>query len=312
MKFASIFYSIALVFLFSGCHADFTLHYSKTLDDYPSGSGMVYLNGDIYLVGDDAHDLLVTDTAFKVVDSIRLFDTDQYRISKELKEDMEAAAVVWINKSPQILLLGSGSLAPYRNCGWLIDPSTKQKTQLDLRTFYDRLRKEGIEALNIEGVTSVQGGILLASRGNKSFPANHLVFTTNGFWNKQDSAFIKIIKAGTNSDTASFKGISGLEYSKMSDRLLITVSTENTASSVGDGTIGKSYLWMIDNISSKKNMTAVNPNRIIDLEALDERFTGHKIESVCIISESKSEMELALVADDDKGTSILFKLTLKK
>jgi hypothetical protein len=98
----------------------------------------------------------------------------------------------------------------------------------------------------------------------------------------------------------------------MSDELLLTVSTENTSSSTEDGAIGKSYLWIINNISSKKNMAAINPNKIIDLEEMDERFKGHKIESVCILSENKKQMQLALVADDDKGTSILFKVTLKK
>ena len=59
-------------------------------------------------------------------------------------------------------------------------------------------------------------------------------------------------------------------------------------------------------------MAAINPNKIIDLEEMDERFKGHKIESVCILFENKKQMQLALVADDDKGTSILFKITLKK
>jgi hypothetical protein len=98
----------------------------------------------------------------------------------------------------------------------------------------------------------------------------------------------------------------------MSDRLLLTVSTENTYNITQNGTIGKSYLWIIDNISAKKNMTAINPSKIIDLEELDERFKGHKIESVCIISEDKNETQLVLVADDDNGTSVLFKITLKK
>jgi hypothetical protein len=59
-------------------------------------------------------------------------------------------------------------------------------------------------------------------------------------------------------------------------------------------------------------MVAVNPDRMIDLEKMDQRFKGHKIESVCIIRENKKEMQLALVADDDKGTSLLFKVDLKK
>lgn len=293
------------------CTGDFTFHKTKTLLDYPSGSGITYFDKHLYLIGDDVNYLLELDTAFNIVDSIPLFEPVQKRIPKQLKQDLEAATVVLIKRSPQILLVGSGSLMPYRNCAWLINPLTKEKSQLDLNSFYSRLKAEGIEALNIEGVASIPGGIVLGSRGNKSFAANYLIFTSNEFW-KQDSAAIKIIKAGTNTDTASFSGISGLEYSKASDQLLITISTENTSSSTEDGAIGKSYLWIIDNISSRRNLVAVNPNKIIDLEELDERFKGHKIESACIISENKKEMQLALVADDDKGTSILFRVTLKK
>lgn len=308
----STFYFVVFFFLFTSCSSDFTFDTNKTLNNYPSGSGLAYLNDRIYLIGDDATGLLIIDTAFNIVDSIKIFESQQNRIPKELKQDLEAATLVSIKKSPQILLLGSGSLAPYRNTGWLIDPATKQKTQIDLKPFYSRLKAEGIDALNIEGVTTIPGGIVLASRGNKSFAVNYLIFTSNEFWDKQDSAAIKIIKVGTNTDSAFFNGLSGLEYSKVSDQLLLTVSTENTNSSVQDGAIGKSYLWIINNISAKKNMIAINPSKVLDLEEMDERFKGHKIESVCIIEEDKKQMQLALVADDDKGASILFKITLKK
>ena len=255
---------------------------------------------------------MILDTAFNLIDSINLFESQQKRIPKELKQDLESAAVVNFRRSPKILIVGSGSLAPYRNYGWLIDPLTKQKTQLDLKPFYTRLKAEGTDALNIEGLAAMPSDIILASRSNRSFRSNYLIFTSKEFWNIEDSAEIKICKVGANTDTTSFQGVSGLEYSKLSDRLLLTVSTENTNSSVEDGTIGKSYLWIINDISAKKRMTAINPTKVIDLEAMDERFKGHKIESVCIIAENKKEMQLVLVADDDNGTSVLFKITLKK
>jgi hypothetical protein len=307
-----IFYFFAVLFVSSCYSPDFTFNRIKTLNDYPSGSALIYLNDKIYLTGDDANYVLIADTAFDPVDSIKLFGFDQKRIPKELKQDLEAATVVSVHKQQEILLLGSGSLAPNRNYGWLIDPSTKEKIQVDLKSFYDRLKKEGIETLNIEGITAIPGGMVLASRGNKSFPANYLIFTPGEFWNKQDSIEIKKCKVGTNTDTALFHGISDLAYSKISDQLLLTISTENTSSATQDGAIGKSYLWIINNISAKKNMIAVNPNKIIDLEELDERFKGHKIESVCILFENKKEMQLALVADDDNSSSVLFKITFKK
>jgi hypothetical protein len=305
-------YIVAFIFFMTGCTPDFSLNTTKILGDYPSGSGLAFLMNRIYLIGDDVSYLLMVDTAFNVTDSIKLFESRETKISKELKQDLEAAAVVFIKRSPKILLVGSGSLSPYRNSGWLIDPSAKQKIEIDLKPFYNRLKSEGIDAINIEGITAISAGMVLANRGNKSFAANYLIFTANEFWNNPDSSQIKICKVGTNTDTTSFTGVSGLEYSKLSDKLLLTVSTENTNNAIQDGTIGKSYLWIINNISVKKNMIAINPNTIIDLEALDERFKGHKIESVCIISEDKKQMQLVLVADDDKGTSDLFKITLKK
>ncbi len=169
------FYFIIFSNLFS-CSSDLTFNGSKILNDYPSGSGLAYFNNRIYIIGDDATGLLITDTAFNVVDSIHLFESQQKRIPKELKQDLEAATIASINKSSQILLIGSGSLAPYRNSGWLIDPLTKQKTQLDLKPFYTRLKAEGIDALNIEGAAAIPGALVLASRGNKSFPTNYLIF----------------------------------------------------------------------------------------------------------------------------------------
>jgi hypothetical protein len=295
-----------------GCAEEFKFLNTKTLNDYPSGSGITCLDGKIFMIGDDVNYMIIMDTAFNIIDDIHFSDTGKARIQKQLKADLEAATIVQVNRSAQILLTGSGSLSPNRNVGWLIDPVNKNKINLDLNIYYDRLRIAGIDALNIEGIASVPSGIVMASRGNRSFPSNYLVFTSRNFWEQQDSAAIKICKVGTNPDTTAFQGVSGLEYSVASDRLLLTVSTENTFNTMDDGAIGKSYLWIINNISTKKNMVAVNPDKVIDLEEMDLRFKGHKIESVCIIWENKKEMQLALVADDDKGSSILFKVDLKK
>ena len=211
-----------------------------------------------------------------------------------------------------MLLLGSGSVAPARSKGWLVNLESSEKRLLDLEPFYNRLQSRGIPQVNIEGLATVQGGVILANRGNKSSPKNFLVFTSADFYDNQQSADIRTIKLGANTDTASFSGVSGLDYSYKSDRLFLTVSTENTYSTSADGAIGKSYLWIIDNISTKRRLTAINASLIIDLESVDQRFTGHKVESVCILSETRTEYKLALVADDDKGTSVMFIMSLNK
>jgi hypothetical protein len=91
---------------------------------------------------------------------------------------------------------------------------------------------------------------------------------------------------------------------------LLTVSTEDTYSTQEDGTIGKSYIWIVNDINSKRSYAAINPTKTIDLETIDQRFGKQKIESVCIISENKKEMELLLVADDDKGGSVVFRIVV--
>ena len=90
----------------------------------------------------------------------------------------------------------------------------------------------------------------------------------------------------------------------------MTVSTEDTRNSMDDGAIGKSYLWIIKNITTKKRWKAVNPDKIIDLDAADARFRGQKIESVCITKETNKSLYLTLVADNDDGTSSLFRLVI--
>lgn len=313
MKARQLFF-ISVIFFLLACgkraKQDARLIEIKVLNDYPSGSGLAYLDGYIYMIGDDATDVLKMDSLFNIVDRTGLFISSQKRIPKDVKADLESIALIKLSKTRALLLPGSGSLAPYRNVCWIFNPAGKEKQQYLLDTFYNRLKNEGISDLNIEGAVALPSGIMLASRGNKSFPKNYLILTANRFWEKQELTAIRIIKVGANTDTAFFAGVSGLDYSYSTDQLLLTVSTENTRNSYEDGTIGKSYLWIINDISSKRKLDAVNPDQIIDLEKTDSRFKGHKIESVCIIADSKNEKELVLVSDDDKGGTVLFKMIL--
>lgn len=310
MRFTKLFFYIATALLSSCKNVNHSLLNKITaLKDYPSGSGIAYLDNKLYLIGDDAAYLLIADTSFNTIDSIQFFTSTEKRIPKNIKKDLEAAAFVTVNKLPMLLLVGSGSLPQRSNC-WIINPATKEKTEVSLDTFYSRLKAAGIKDLNIEGLAEIPGGIVLASRGNKAYPKNHLVFTSRKFWQDQTNATISIAVIGTNEDTIVFNGVSGLEYSKLTDRLLLSVSTEDTYSSHGDGAIGKSYLWIVNDITTKRNYSGINPSKMIDLETIDIRFRKHKIESICIITEKKKEMELVFVSDDDLGRSVLFKIVI--
>jgi len=296
---------------FLSCNSNRTDVEIKKLS-YPSGSGIEFYNDHFYLIGDDATSLLQLDNNFNVTDSIQLYDSVQGRIPKETKPDLEGLTVINEKGNTRLLITGSGSLKPYRNTAWSIDPATKQKSIFRVDSFYQRLSSYGLEVINIEGICTIPGSIIFSNRGNKAYQKNFLILTQNGFLNNQSACSIHIIQINTNEDTASFKGVSGLAYAPGSDKLILTVSTEDTRSAYEDGTIGKSYLWIIDNISSKIKTDTISPNRIIDLETIDSRFSGQKIESACVISENKNFIHLALTADNDKGSSTVFKISILK
>lgn len=296
-------------FFFLSCRNIQILQEVKPLPHYPSASGIEILNNRIYIIGDDANNLLVLDSNLNAIDSISLYSFPEKRIPKAVKPDLEAIAVL---PGGKLFLAGSGSLTPCRNTALIIDPVTRQIDSIRLDTFYQRLTSNSIEELNIEGMTVISAGIILSCRGSKGYPVNHLIFTRHNFWLNQSKTEINVTVTGANTDSTSFSGISGLGYSQESDILIMTLSTEDTRNRFDDGTIGKSYLWIVKNISSKRMHKTILPDKIIDLDAMDSRFKGQKIESVCIMKETKKQFHLLLAADNDNGSSTLFRLTVGK
>lgn len=302
-------YQLLILTAFTSCGSNNMLKEIKKLDHYSSASGIEYFRNHYYVIGDDANNLLILDEAFNSKDSIQLYSFSEKRIPKAIKPDLEA---ITVTKNGTLLIVGSGSLAPTRNTAWIIDPVTKQKDSIRLDIFYQRLKLNGLDEINIEGICSMPGSVVFSNRGSKGYPKNHLIFTNEDFLKDQTNARLIIVPVGSNTDSSFFNGVSGLAYSTKSDRLIITVSTEDTRNNMDDGAIGKSYLWIVKNISSKKGWKAINPDEIIDLEAIDPKFNGQKIESVCITKETTRFLHLVLAADNDNGASSIFRLIVEK
>lgn len=282
-----------------------------SLPSYPSGSVVVYKEGRYFVAGDDAADLLVLDSTFKNSVTLNLVPFQGKRMPKSKKADLEAGTWFKDKNEEGLLLMGSGSLAPHRNSGWIVKPFQDAKRTFRLDTFYDRLQQAGIRQLNIEGVAQLPGWYVIACRGNISYKKNHLVFARHRFWDNQAKVQFHVALLGGNEAGKPFSGVSGMDYSYRSDRLFLTASTEHTSSVSGDGEIGKSYMWIIRSMNRMVNYEAVNPFEIIDLEKEDKRFKGEKIESVSVVSETKDETGLILVSDNDNGKTTLFHVIVK-
>jgi hypothetical protein len=283
----------------------------KELENYPSGSGIEFYDDKIYLVGDDAKDLLIMDKKWKKPELINLFDAPGKKIPKEFKSDLETMTVLPVEKKPHLLILGSGS-TDGRNKGLLFNLKNNGKTWLDLTVFYNRIKAAGIAALNIEGIALVYDYLVLVNRGNNTYPGNHLIVTKPNFYKQQEDAPLEILKIDFGPVSKELLGVSGLTYSDKHEDLFLTISTENTPNAVDDGVIGKSYLGVIENLYRKigREKLTIKINQLIDLPAADKKFKGYKIESVCIQSEKDHSMKLQLVADNDTGKSFLFKTYL--
>jgi len=281
----------------------------KELKSFPSGSGIEFYDNKIYLVGDDAARVFVSNTKWKKQEEINLFESNEARIPRKRKADMEATTILHIDKMAYLLIMGSGS-ADMRNKGILLNIETRDKTEIDYAVFYQRLKASGIADLNIEGAAEVSDYLVLCNRGNKSNPANQLIITSKDFFRNQKSAPIQLLDA----DLSEYEGtmaLSGACYSYKHDWLIFTTSMEDTADSYNDGAIGKSYLGIIEDAYRKITKQRVRVNELIDLSATNKKFDGFKIESVCIQSERRHRMKLHLVADNDDGESHLFKILLR-
>ena len=304
--------ALCCLFFLGACNEKYTVTDYTRFSHFPSGSAIEFKRDFYYLAGDDANYLLKLDKNWKATDSVILSTHSGKRISKDIKPDIEATTFLFGSRN-NLFLVGSGSLSPYRDSMIVLNVDSNQKTIYPLSVFHQRLKRAGINEINIEGAASTPWGLILSNRGHNNNRKNHLVFTSNDFFEEQQDAEFRIATIGVNMDsTAAFTGISGLCYSGMSDRLLLTVSTENTESSYQDGEIGKSYLWIVEDISSKRRFMGMNPNQVIDLVKIDKRFIGQKIESVSITHETNKILEVVLVADNDNGETGLFKLLIQK
>lgn len=271
---------------------------------YSSASTIQYFNNRLYVVGDDVPHMLVLNKNHKIKDSLRLFNNTERRIAKETKADMEASFLVQKEHETFLYLLSSFS-DKLRN--QVLRISLKEGThQKDFETFSLAL-ETGTTASNIEGAVAVGNQIILSNRANRTQTKNSLLtFETDeakGFSTKPANTITLALPT-----TDDVIGISGLEYIEAKDLLIFTASTELTDNAIDDGEIGKSYLGYITQFSIKLQQTEITVTQLMDLTPVLKGDKLQKIESVTVEKTKRKKVILHLVADNDDGSSHLFKL----
>lgn len=250
-------------------------------------------------MGDDAAMILVLDEHLKEEKRIPIFPAGQgLRIPKPEKPDLEASFVIEKDGKKIIVFLGSGSLSPQRDSAFIFDPNKGSIERVDLSKFYNFLR-QSFNQLNIEAATFIHGEFAFGIRANTSSPDNFIVFSAGDIHSPEFRRTVKVKLP------VSDAGMSGMDYDEETDRLFITFSSENTPNPYDDGPIGESYLAIIDEARARLQNPELTISSLTRLGELSIELISQKIESVALI---KGSPELLLVADDDKGGTILFKL----
>jgi hypothetical protein len=289
---------------------------SLHLPGFPSGSSINFYHDRFYIIGDDSTNILVLNKQYEHLNSIHLFDHPEKRIPKVDKVDLEGSTVIKSDGVDSLLIVGSASRknrkriikVPLTNPGEA--PNELEHSVIKTKDFVKRIKNQGIEEVNIEGVTIAGTRLLLANRGNRTNEQNHLFLTTDNFWEHQHTADLQIIKLDLPTQQSGNPGLSEICYLGDLDILLLTLTSENTTNAYDDGEIGDSYLGLIDHASSRLKEGHLMIDVLLNLTEADPKFKAQKIEGVCVEATDKDSIVLHLVSDNDLGESTLFKVQL--
>ncbi len=283
---------------------------SLLLVDFPSGSSINYHNNKLYLIGDDANNILVMDCAYASQKTIPVFDFADKRIPKPEKADYETSTIVKVEGKECLIVLGSASRKNRRK-GILIELENQEDIkEIDFAQFIKRVKGEGVHDVNMEGCAALENHFLFSNRANDDNPNNIFIVTCSDFWTCQEEApvFIRNITLPLSNQTTI--GISELCYVESRDLLLITLSSEVTSNTYDDGTIGDSYIGWIDSISRKIHQSDLSLDGMLNLSDYNDVFKGEKIEGVCVESIENKSLNLHLVSDNDQGITKLFRVKM--
>jgi hypothetical protein len=258
------------------------------------------------MIGDDARTIMALSADHKLIDSATIFEYPAKRISKEDKTDIESSAFIKRNGEDCLLAISSFSTKKRNKLLFITLEANGKIGKID--SIIQSFDIPDMHGMNIEGATTMDSTLVLVNRANTSTNANYLLLTrlvhdslVSGNLNH---IFILLPQAKIT------QGISGLEYLPQRDILLFTASTEDTPSAYQDGTIGESYLGCILDFSKKINADVIKPDRYIALSGvLGSKL--QKIESIAVEKEKTNELVIHLAADNDNGSSSLFKLRWK-
>jgi hypothetical protein len=287
------------------------------LSDLPSASGIEYLNGNTYMVGDDMRWLVSLDDDWNVTGKLALsaIDTlENNRTPWNVKADFESMASFKFDDSDYMLVLSSGSMVNTRDTAHIIrlsDSLTSYKK--NIRDLYEAIKSlAGIpdsNEINIEGLAISNSAAYLFHRGNvyeNFFVEIQLDSLMNYLLSGNNNIpAIKIYTVNLPSYDEIPSGLSGACVMPDQSALLFTASLEDTDSELYDGEILGSFIGYIPMDKLQEGISYASL-----LKDKNELPINKKLESIVIKSVSDNKIVILSVSDNDDGSSDIFEMNI--
>jgi hypothetical protein len=265
-----------------------------------AASGLVYNDGNLWLIADNSHILYEYNIEKQSLEKTALVNKEylgpQENIPKKDKPDYEAITI----KEDSIYLVGSGS-GENRNLIGHVDLKTKKLyPHIDATDLY--LAMQGFaeitpEDFNIEAAVNDGTTWYLLNRGNGPKKQNG-IFTLNGTMNNTSFQIvynpIKLPKI--NGVQATFT-----DACLADGKLYFVAAAENTTSTYADGAVAGTLLGRMNLDKMKVEKTVV----------ISEK---NKFEGITVFKETDKEIDFLLCEDTDSNIteSAIYKLSIKK
>ena len=326
----SYIWSVSLIFLAScqnqksqkiSDNQDTTINVLKdckvtSIDDYPSASGIVSVDSTIYIIGDDANEILIFSNKRMRVPFPGFHPLNKKgRVNKKDKLDFEA--LLHLSSDSIIWGWGSGSKYPNRYVHMTYDLRTNNVQFNSMTHSYRKLQKDAKippKKWNIEGVLSIGNNLILINRETNSLLLYSLADWKTYF--KDSSTSIPRLNNIIDLDSLmpSIQGVkstlSGGEYWKSKNGILLSASVEDDEGIVEDGAILGSFLCFIpltDSTLQFINPLDFNSSKFMRL-GITHQENPVKLEGISI----NPQDEIFGVVDNDDGSSLLINFSTKE
>jgi len=280
----------------------------REIPDLPVGSNLEFFNETLYLVDDDASDMVALNKKWQTLASHKLLRYDEPQILPGSRSDFEATTIIEVNSIPRLLVLGFDAKDKHHKA-ILVNLDDYTKEEHDITEFYNRL-KATVGVINIESAAIVLGKLILCNRDHKAAPENHIIVTDADFYRNQANAEITTVSFDLPQTPNQVVGLSGLAYSYKNDWLVVTLLSESADKD--HATTGDSYLAVIENASRKVVRKKMKVNSLFHLNDSSEGFVGYNMKSVCIRNEKSRRLKLYLLADNKAGKNGVFVVRIKE